>query len=142
MKSKKDFENQITGAVQALCNLIPFAPQDAISRAVIVRSLSRMIETPAQLEWFVDEAILRIRKWEGVGQLRGLYCTRYKPADGLPENTCDIPGLTPADMEADYQSRMAVESERKLEGWKAERKLLAAGSDIGPFEPTTALRKI
>jgi len=96
---------------------IPAYPSD--QHDLILRMLDRFVDTPEHLRWLVDTAVMYLPRWEGVPALRGLYCTRYKPADGI-EADCTIPGFTPADNEMAYYENKANEEQRKLLKWQHE----------------------
>ena len=79
--------------------VIPFYP--IAHHDVILRMLERFVDRPERLRWLVDAAVMNLPQWGGVPALRGLYCTRFKPADGI-EADCAIPGFTPDDNETAY----------------------------------------
>lgn len=76
---------------------IPFYPRE--DHDVVLRQLSRFVDSPRKMQWLVDTAVASMRKWGGIPELRGLYCTRFKPADGC-EESCSLPGFTAEDSEA------------------------------------------
>lgn len=84
------------GADLMVIPMYPTAQHD-----VILRMIERFVDAPEKLRWLVDNAVMHMPKWEGIPTLRGLYCTRFKPADGI-EADCTIPGLTPDDNETAY----------------------------------------
>lgn len=76
---------------------IPFYPRE--DHDVVLRQLGKFVDRPERLRWLVDTAVASMRAWAGIVELRGLYCTRFPPADGHEEN-CSLPGFTAADSEA------------------------------------------
>lgn len=90
--------------VQAVDDLgaIPYFPGDAGARAAIMRQISMFAETEARLRWTVDTAIQRMTAWQGVGQVRALYATRWRPLDGQEGPICEVTGFTPGDCERQY----------------------------------------
>jgi hypothetical protein len=107
---------------------IPFFPvRDQVSaRGAILRGILRFCDRIDALRWLTDTAVERMRTWQGVGELRALYCTRYPPADGQPAPPCTIPGFTAEDNEAAFLELQARETERKLTAWRREAAALPA----------------
>lgn len=77
---------------------IPYYPRE--QHALILEQVYKFARSAqdANLEKFVDDAVQAMRQWSGVGELRGLWCNRYKPADGV-EACSTLPGHSPADIE-------------------------------------------
>lgn len=88
----------LTKALEELSS-IPFFPTAEAAQLVIGKHMLKFVSGPTELRWLVDSAVNAMRKWEGIPELRGLYCTRYKPVDGV-EGTCSLAGYSPADNEA------------------------------------------
>lgn len=89
---------QLQGAVEELA-AIPFFPTGESARVAIATQIGKFVAEAHQLRWLVDAAINVMRKWDGIPELRGLYCTRFKPLDGV-EGFCSLPGYRPEDCEA------------------------------------------
>ena len=85
-------------AAVAELGAIPFFPSDAASQLVIARHLAKFVGGVAELRWLVDSAVTAMQRWGGIPELRGLYCTRYKPEDGIEAN-CSLAGYSPEDGE-------------------------------------------
>jgi hypothetical protein len=62
----------------------------------------RMVEhgRTDQLAWLVRTMVDKIGVWNGPVELRGLFCTRFKPADGIKANCTATMGFTPSDLES------------------------------------------
>lgn len=99
--TKKD----LNAAVEELA-AIPYFPQGSGARLAIAVQMGKFVENNQKLRWLVDSAVTAMDEWRGVGELRGLYCTRYKPSDGI-ERHSTLPGYTPADNEARYEQEQA-----------------------------------
>lgn len=52
----------------------------------MARLFHRMIETPEQLHWLCDTLIDRVGFYPGTEQIRAIFCTRFKPLDGIEAN--------------------------------------------------------
>ena len=120
--------DQLAGAVSEF-GAIPYFPNDSGAQLAIMRQLEKFVSGAAELRWLVDTAISVMRDWKGVPELRGLYCTRFRPADGREAN-CSLPGYTPEESEARYalaearRPRLAEPSEVAA---LARRKAIGAG---------------
>lgn len=119
--------DQITSAVEELA-AIPFFPREEGAKFAVMRHLEKFVSGPRELRWLVDAAVGAMRKWEGVAELRGLYCTKFSPADGV-ESDCSLPGFTPADSEQKFFELESAETTRRIETYR-KQKLLAAPGEV------------
>jgi len=109
----KPLPEHFTGAVEEL-SAIPFFPQETGPRIAVSKSLARFVGSVEALRWLTDTALDRMTKWQGVAELRALYCVKYRPMDGQEGGTCSLPGFTPDDCEAEYQRLTAARQQRYL----------------------------
>jgi len=63
--------------------LMPFFPQDENAFLELVRFVGRMCHTEEQVRWLVDRTLSLYDKWPGPMELRAVFCTIYKPKDGV-----------------------------------------------------------
>jgi hypothetical protein len=77
--------------------VLKFFPNDESSMNAIVRLCGSMCSSEAQVRWLVDRMTSGIyREWPGIGEMRGCFCNRYKPADGITAySTVDPDGMLP-----------------------------------------------
>lgn len=108
---------------------LKFFPAESTTRAVIMDLLSRIVSTESQLEWLVRTLIDHIGEWPGPAQMRALYATRFRPADGIEGPHCTLGGFTPA------------ESETRFLEDAGRHKLLDAGTPTLPGS-RTALKRL
>jgi len=94
----KPTPEQLTAAVYEMASVIPYFPRDSGGQALVMRELAKFVTNGYELRWLVDTAAGAMRGWKGLPELRGLYCTRFKPADGREED-CRLPGFTPEESE-------------------------------------------
>ncbi len=118
----------LTKAIASL-TLLRFFPAEDIARASIMELLSRMIGTVEQLDWLVVTMIDRVGEWPGPKELRGVFCTRFKPADGI-EAWCSLPGFTAADSEATHAAMLPAAPVRLLESGEREQLVVSADPAI------------
>lgn len=120
----------------ALCKE-SFWAAEAGGRASVMLLLTKLCNTKRELEWLVDEVVNKIEVWPGPKELRGIFCTRFDPADGV-DVWCSLPGYRPSDGEqraieaheqikaGGYLPEPAQETLHKLiEGAKARKKQIA-----------------
>jgi hypothetical protein len=126
----------IEAAVERL-GVIPFFPSEGPARLEVMRVLEDMIgteivfrSTPQQrLDWLITAAINAMRQWGGIPGLRGLLCSRWKPADGI-EAYSTLPGYSGEDSESlaleEHRNRKVIEAEERkpIEAAKLRTKLL------------------
>jgi hypothetical protein len=120
-------------AIELMSRTIPFFPQDQVAMKFIFQELESMVSTQEQLEWLARAACRHMKQFN-LSDLRGMFCSRYEPADG-DYGVSDIPGYTLEESisraEREYQQRESQEFDRKLIEWKEEAKLLGAAPDPG-----------
>ncbi len=127
----------IVAAVRRL-SVIPFFPTDENARLEVMRAIESMLGTaqlngtsPQQrLDWLITTTINEMRTWLGIPDLRGLYCSRWKPADGR-EGYSTLPGYRAEDSE----SRAIAESQtfKAIDAGATRPKLLSpAGRERMP----------
>lgn len=76
---------EISRAISRL-TCLKFFPQEAQARAALMELLDRMVESPTQLEWLVMTLIDRVGTYDGPDQIRAVFCTRFRPKDGIEAN--------------------------------------------------------
>ena len=103
----------------AMLSLLRFFPSDPVQVVAVGSLLESMCESREQLQWLVQQAS-RLSEWPGPGELRGMLCTRFRPADGI-EHECTLPGFTVAERE------MKAITREPIRLTDAEAKKLIAG---------------
>lgn len=119
-------------AVKTMRDVIPFFPATAEGQTVITAALASVVGTTDQLDWLVMTACNSLKSWQGLAELRGIFCSRFRPADGMTVES-GLAGFTAEDAEADYQRRVADETQKKVDGWKKQKRL--HGDVAFPAEP-------
>lgn len=91
---------EISCAVAEL-SILKFFPSDPAARTAIMRLLERMVPRGRVdcLEWLISTMVDRVGVWNGPVELRGVFCTRFKPADGVEATCTSTLGFTPEEME-------------------------------------------
>lgn len=83
----------------ARLTLLKFFPADPIARAMIVDFLAKLTGQKDRLEWLIMALVNHVGEWPGPKEVRGILCSRYKPADGIKAE-CSIAGFTAAEIES------------------------------------------
>lgn len=119
----------------ALCKE-SFWAAEAGGRASVMLLLAKLCNTKRELNWLVEEVVNKIGTWPGPKELRGIFCTKFDPADGI-DAWCSLPGYRPSDGEqraleaheqikaGGYLSEPAKEMLSIIESAKAKRKQIA-----------------
>lgn len=127
---------EISQAVLAMAEVVPFFPRTEVGQEVIIHALESFVGSKRGLDWLTNRAVA-FEKWRGISDLRGVYCSAFEPADGV-YGVPETPGYSAEDCERDYYQREAAETARRIEGWKQQ--LLTAGEGIQPFMPAPAVK--
>jgi hypothetical protein len=123
----------------ASMSILKYFPMDEIQHRVMADFLRKLCGHVEGLSWLVSQLVNRVGEWPGPAQVRGIYCTRFKPKDGIEdESGCTIPGFTPDDCEGRNKRLDAplaigqAEAKRLLAGIKrkAPRTLADVREDI------------
>jgi hypothetical protein len=109
-------------------SMLKYFPGSDIAQQAIMQLLERMVGTREQLSWLVRTMIDRVGEWQGPSEMRGLFCTQFKPADG-EESNCTLAGYSPADLEA-----RLIEQHQQLKTGRAALQIVGSGKQISPEE--------
>lgn len=90
--------SDIIAAMVELSTLRYF-PADDLTKRAVMSQIMRYCDRSDGLSWLVSQLVNRVGQWPGPAEVRGLYCSRFKPADGIEAN-CSLPGFTAEDGEA------------------------------------------
>lgn len=124
----KPTKNDIIQAVRRMHALAMF-PNDQHAREEIMRIIERMVGTKEQLDWLVSSMIDRVGEWKGPREMRGIFCTRFKPLDGI-ESYASAAGFTPADSES--LCLVAHSGYKRLEAAPERKQSLLPVSELDP----------
>lgn len=70
--------------------LLRFFPADEASAEIVMEFLADLVSTPEELRWLSDTLVNQVGDWPGAKEVRGLYCSRFSPRDGI-EAECSLP---------------------------------------------------
>jgi hypothetical protein len=96
-------------------SILKFYPSEPAARSEVALLMMSLCATQEQLDWLVSTVVAKLSEWPGPGALRGMFCTRFKPLDGIEAN-CSIAGFTAEDGEAaaSYQQIEAPRAQKML----------------------------
>ena len=113
---------EILRAVENMAEIVPFFPKGERAQAMISELIGQFVNTREELDWLTLTACGHIRDWEksgGIAELRGLFCSRFRPADGIGAYS-RTPGFTAEDFEAQFQSQQIEENSARFEAYRRE----------------------
>ena len=132
--------SDIDAVVTAASDLgIPNFPSTAEGKSLLMRFIWQMVSNEKQLHWLLDEAFPRMRRFS-LPELRGIFCTRFRPADGIEDTAMETPGFMPADIEHRAHQIEAAETDARLARWKSDLKLLGEPAGKEPLALEAANR--
>lgn len=111
MKSM-DWSLALEDAVHDLA-LLKYFPSAENDRTAVARLLGRIVgeNNLVGLRWLVDTMLNRVGEWNGPVELRAVYCTRYRPADGVEADAKYSNGFTAGEMETRAKAPSMTQTE-------------------------------
>ena len=100
----------------------PSGESGEMAQEAIVRKMREYVGTREQLVWLVNQLTDHVGIWPGPSEVRGLFCTRFKPADGK-EADCQLPGYSSGDLEV----KQAYKAPAQLAAGDAKKLLTGIG---------------
>ncbi len=77
-------EEEAVMIVEMMEENIPFFPKKAAGQSLIVAELADFCATSDQGIWLARRMVrLYPKRWPGVGEARAVYCSKFRPADGI-----------------------------------------------------------
>ncbi len=70
---------------------LKFFPRDVRARLTLVRLVQDMAFSDDQTKWLIRRALQLYDSWEGPKELRALYCSRWRPRDGVEAQSSVYP---------------------------------------------------
>lgn len=113
----------IVSAVESLGCLAMF-PSSPAAREEIMRLIERIVAEHEQLDWLVRTMIDQVGTWHGPAELRAVFCTRFRPADGV-EKYSALPGFTAGDIEAENLALPRAPTRKQLADPEFTAKIIA-----------------
>lgn len=74
--------DRILRAISGL-KLMKFFPADEDAAIELAKGLAEMAENEEQIEWLIRRVRKLYKEWPGEAELRAVFCSRFKPKDGI-----------------------------------------------------------
>jgi hypothetical protein len=132
-KDRKPTDQEIAEAVCRM-SVIPFFPAGEVGIDTVQKFIESMVGTTEQLKWLRDTTLNNMRKFS-LPELRGIFCTKYRPADGIEGVGMETPGFMESDLEQAYHDRESRKWEETIAEWKREKLLEGDTSEPVPLPP-------
>jgi hypothetical protein len=108
--TKRDLEEAVSDL-----GMLPFFPRE--SAASVMMLLAKLCNNRQQLRWLIDEVVNKIGTWPGPKELRGIFCTKFDPADGV-DAWSEIPGYRASDGEArSLEAHEQIKTQAQIGGY-------------------------
>lgn len=124
---------EVSTIVAAMAESIPFFPKSDLVQRTIAAEIHRFVSSYEELAWFGQTAMTKLGKFESIAHLRAVFCTRYKPADGVKPTVEPPTGFRAGDLESSYFEREMEEDNRRLEAYR-QQALAAPAEEHEPFQ--------
>lgn len=106
-------------------SVIPYFPQSTTARGIVAAELQAMCISLDSARWLVTRMAHLYTTWPGLPDLRSVYCSKFRPMDGVEGNT------TPAAFPDGVPTEREPEPDyKRLSAPALLRELLAAGRSI------------
>lgn len=76
-------EEEATFVCEMLTGNLQFFPAKPAAQGLIVQELAKMCDTIEQGIWLATRLCRVFTKWEGIKEMRAVFCSKYLPKDGL-----------------------------------------------------------
>lgn len=78
-----------------------FFPSEPAARVALIRMVGEMAENEDQVRWLVQRMTSGLyNEWPGPGELRAVFCSRFRPRDGLTAYSSVYPDGIPSERPA------------------------------------------
>lgn len=127
----------LSDAAEKLSCLRFFPPGDG-AKAEIMAVLERMVQDVDRLDWLIATMVDRVGVWYGPVEMRGVYCQKFTPADGVVEWCVETPNFRALDSEAAHTAPFELEKRRELEAPRTKQLSRITEADFtgtGVFTP-------
>ncbi len=101
--------------------MLSFFPTEPFARAAVVALVCGMAEDNSQVDWLVRRCNNIWSKWEGPSELRSVFCSKFRPRDGveayslLPQFADGIPSEEES-LSHEERIRLEVQSYKRISG--------------------------
>ena len=125
----KPLSLEVAVTLVSALRMLPFFPQSEMGETLLAEELLRMCEREEQADWLIRRVFQLWKKWEGPQELRAVYCSKFRPRDGIEVGSQLYPEGVPSQNAA---------REREITGGGSEptpAQLAAWEKAFGPADP-------
>lgn len=90
-------EEEATLIVESLDGNLPFFPTKPAARSLIVAELADFCATFQQGLWLARRTVRLFKQWPGIVEMRAVYCSKYRAADGIEASSSVYPDGIPSE---------------------------------------------
>ena len=131
----------IANVVAEWAALLRYFPQDEISKAAIMRFVDSLVNNAKELAWLRDSMINRVGEWSGSKELRGIFCSKFRPKDGIEIDSTHA-DFSPVSGEA-RSAQLEPPKEQRLIAGAQLKELFAEAPELSVrFKQAAATKKI
>lgn len=112
------------GAVGNLMAM-PFFPSEPLVKMAVLNELPQIVQTDAQLLWLIRRVTQLYNAWPGTSEIRAVYCSKYRPLDGIEVYSSVYPDGIPSERQAGEPAWPALPPGRVTADLEFDRKLQA-----------------
>ena len=76
---------------------LKYFPGEPQARLAVIEQLGEMCESEEQVAWLVKRTLKLFAKWPGIGELRAVLCSKFKPKDGFESYSETFPDGIPSE---------------------------------------------
>jgi len=113
--------------------MLPFFPTEQNARTGVIGIVCSMADDNHQVDWIIRRCLQLWSKWEGPSELRAVFCSKFKPKDGI-----DVFSQLPQ-----FLDGIPSEAEATLQGpagyLGGQSSRLLAGETMHPNFPTDSM---
>jgi hypothetical protein len=102
-------------------SVLRFFPQSEQGRIALAELVDRMVSTVDQLEWLVLTLIDRVGTYLGSDQIRAVFCTKFRPKDGIEANLSSENPLYQTAEQCEERERLHASDEIEAQRYLAIR---------------------
>ena len=88
---------RVTKLISKLGGTMKYFPGDDDARLGIIEQVGGMCSTEDQVEWLVNRMPKLYADWPGMGEMRAVLCSKYKPKDGCESYSSTFPNGIPSE---------------------------------------------
>ena len=128
MRPPDEIDAKIARIVVGWASLVRYFPANEIGQQLVMELVRSMVSNDRdtamkQLDWLTSQMVNTVGEWQGAKELRGVFCSRFQPRDGV-----EVDSTHPAFNAAAGEAKSIEQERRSLS--EAKRRLMLAPGDV------------